>query len=46
MRKPNKKGCMPTEDICEEHDEPLVCRHGCSEAKRHNCKDLNSETSG
>lgn len=36
---PNRWGCKPSEDVCVEHDEPLVCRHGCSAAKRHECKD-------
>jgi len=40
MNKPNKKGCIPTEDVCLEHDEPLVCKHGCSKALPHKCKEL------
>ena len=40
MRKPNKKGCIPSEDVCIEHDQPLTCRHGCGEAIKHNCKYL------
>jgi len=37
-RKPNKWGCIPSEDVCLAHDEPLECPHGCSEAKEHKCK--------
>ena len=37
-RKPNRWGCMPSEDVCLEHDEPLECPHGCSEAKPHKCE--------
>lgn len=29
MRKPNKSGCIPTEDVCLQHSSPRVCRHGC-----------------
>jgi len=36
-RGPNLKGCRPTGDVCMEHDSPLVCRHGCDEAKPHGC---------
>jgi hypothetical protein len=36
---PNKWGCKPSEDVCLEHCEPLVCRHGCEEAKPHKCGD-------
>ena len=39
MRKPNKKGCLPTEDVYLQHDRPLLCRHGCEEAIPHKCKD-------
>lgn len=38
-RKPNRWGCVPSEDVCLAHSEPLVCRHGCSEAKPHQCKE-------
>ncbi len=34
----NKTGCKPTEDVCVEHDRPLVCRHGCDEADVHPCE--------
>lgn len=35
-RKPaNRFGCKPIEDVCVEHDEPLVCRHGCPSAAEH-----------
>ncbi|MEK6883627.1 MAG: hypothetical protein AABY22_28625 [Nanoarchaeota archaeon] len=40
MRKPNQKGCIPTEDVCMQHEEPLICRHGCTQAKKHKCKEL------
>lgn len=33
----NKKGCCPREDVCLRHCEPLVCKHGCSCAKNHEC---------
>lgn len=33
----NKYGCIPFEDVCLEHDEPLVCEHGCGEAEYHMC---------
>lgn len=36
-RPPNRWGCKPTEDVCVEHDEPLVCRHGCEKATAHQC---------
>ena len=32
-------GCKPTEDVCVEHDSPLICRHGCKHVKNHQCKD-------
>jgi hypothetical protein len=35
----NRWGCKPSEDVCVEHDEPLVCRHGCSQAKPHQCQE-------
>lgn len=42
-RKPkNRYGCKPVEDVCVEHDRPLVCRHGCEDASTtipHHCKD-------
>lgn len=39
-RKPtNRWGCKPVEDVCVEHDTPLECRHGCTEAREHKCKD-------
>lgn len=25
-------GCIPEEDVCVAHDEPLLCEHGCSES--------------
>jgi hypothetical protein len=31
----NDVGCKPVEDVCVEHDEPLVCEHGCSMASPH-----------
>lgn len=34
-RPANRAGCKPIEDVCVEHDMPLVCRHGCSEAISH-----------
>lgn len=30
---------MPSEDVCLEHCEPLVCKHGCENAKKHQCKE-------
>lgn len=36
----NKVGCRVSEDVCIVHDEPLICRHGCSEAKDHKCPDI------
>lgn len=33
----NRWGCMPTEDVCVQHDMPLECRHGCGLARSHNC---------
>ena len=36
----NEWGCKPDEDVCVEHDEPLVCPHGCSCAKQHECGDF------
>jgi hypothetical protein len=36
---PNRWGCKPVEDVCVEHDRPLWCRHGCADAKAHQCKD-------
>ena len=44
-RPPNRWGCKPTEDVCVEHDEPLICRHGCTQVKHHGCKDC-TETAG
>lgn len=42
----NQKGCKPIEDVCVEHDRPLVCRHGCDEAKDHvNCNAWNERES-
>lgn len=38
-RPANRFGCKPTEDVCVEHDEPLVCRHGCENVKLHKCAD-------
>ena len=38
--KTNKKGCAPKEDVCVEHDSPLVCKHGCSKALKHECIEL------
>lgn len=36
-RKPsNRHGCKPCEDVCVEHDMPLVCKHGCCESGEHN----------
>lgn len=39
-RPPNRWGCKPIEDVCVQHDEPLICRHGCGCVERHVCKDL------
>ena len=38
--KVNLKGCKPTEDVCLKHDEPLLCKHGCSQAIDHKCLEL------
>ena len=35
----NRWGCKPEEDVCLEHDLPLECRHGCDNAKLHQCRD-------
>ena len=35
----NKYGCKLSEDVCLEHDEPLTCPHGCTQARVHVCKD-------
>ncbi len=40
MNKPNKKGCIPCEDVCLKHDQPLQCKHGCVAAEGHRCKEL------
>jgi len=39
-RPPNRCGCIPDEDVCVEHDLPLVCKHGCLMAAKHKCKEL------
>lgn len=31
----NQYGCKPDEDVCVQHDEPLVCEHGCTMARKH-----------
>lgn len=36
-KSPNKNGCKPTEDVCVEHDQELICRHGCEDVKPHKC---------
>ena len=41
-RPPNRWGCKPTEDVCVEHDRPLVCRHGCDDAADHRCNELDA----
>lgn len=41
MRKPNRFGCMPREDVCMMHHLPLECRHGCKKMPMaHHCKQL------
>ena len=42
----NKYGCKVSEDMCVEHDEPLVCVHGCSEVKPHECIQVHSVDGG
>lgn len=42
-RPPNRWGCKPTEDVCLQHDMPLECRHGCTEAAHHECVDAKRE---
>lgn len=37
-RPPNRWGCKPDEDVCVEHDRPLICRHTCPNGKYHQCK--------
>lgn len=37
---PNRWGCKPTEDVCVQHDDLLLCRHGCEKCKPHKCKEL------
>jgi len=39
----NRWGCKPIEDVCVEHDQPLVCPHGCEEVKPHKCKRRDNE---
>ena len=39
----NAVGCRPSEDVCLEHDEPLECPHGCSEARAHQCASTKTE---
>lgn len=40
-RKPcNRWGCKPSADVCVRHEQPLECRHGCIDAKKHTCQDL------
>lgn len=34
----NKYGCKPIEDVCVEHDEPLLCEHGCESSVLHYCE--------
>lgn len=38
MRKPNKKGCVVSQDVCLFHCSPLICWHGCKMALKHKCK--------
>jgi len=33
----NEVGCLPEEDVCSLHSQPLVCDHGCDSAKPHKC---------
>jgi hypothetical protein len=42
-RPANKWRCKPTEDVCVQHDRELQCRHGCAEAKLHQCIDAKRE---
>lgn len=39
----NKVGCKPAEDVCVQHDEPLICRHGCTQASKHYCSEQTEE---
>lgn len=41
-RPTNRWGCKPTEDVCVEHDRPLICRHGCNESRDHRCITLDA----
>lgn len=43
MRKPNKYGCVPSQDACLKHSEPLACKHGCSQSKNHKCSGIDNE---
>jgi len=39
----NRWGCKPNDDVCLEHDQPLICRHGCEDVKEHQCKDATKD---
>jgi len=36
--KPNKYGCRVSGDVCLIHEEPLICKHGCTCSKC-NCEE-------
>jgi hypothetical protein len=39
MKNPNKYGCIPNEDVCLKHSEPLIFKNGCSMANNlYRCK--------
>lgn len=42
-RPANRFGCKPDHEVCvaRGHDEPLVCKHGCTQAKEHKCVERN-----
>ncbi len=35
--------CVPTEDVCMKHKQPLICRHGCEDALPHRCAEMINE---
>lgn len=40
IRPPNKYGCKPTQEVCLEHDQLLVCSHVCDSGAAHSCTEL------
>ena len=35
----NRWGCKPNEKMCVEHNEWLLCKHGCSKCTSHECSE-------